>query len=266
MKHICHLIISVFFLTLLAGSVQAQDHQGLYMKLDFLSVERHEINDFMDDIENVLKPVNQARIDAETLKYWYIYKVLYPGSRQTNHNFVTVSICSAICAFENIADHIGEVLSEAELENLLDRYNEIMTPKFAELWRINNSVLRNEDSKPSRYFMLDNMNVNPGSEYTYQMMEDENAKPIHEYRMENGNMEGWELYQLILPRGDEYGYNFATGNFYTHLRDLEFHFTEEIIRQSSPDVDVTAFIENVESIRDLVRSEVYELIDYAVVD
>ena len=264
MKHIHQFISSALLILLIANTVQAQNHQGLYMKIDFLNIERQEINNFKNDINTVLKPVNEARINAGTLKYWYIYKVIYPGSQQTNHNFVTVSICSAICAFENIADQLEEVLTAADLENLMGRYNEIMVPEFSELWSINNSLLRSEDSKPSRYFMLDYMRVKPGMEYTYQMMEDDSARPIHEYRMENGNMEGWELFHLILPRGDEYGYNFATGNYFTHLRDLEFHFNEEIIRQSSPDVDVTEFIENVENIRDLVRSEVFELVDYAV--
>jgi hypothetical protein len=232
------------------------------MKLEFLNIESEEISSFKNDIQEVLMPVNQARIDAGSLKYWYAYRVLYPGSQNTPYNYVIVTICDALCAFENITDHLEGQLSDAQLNHLLPRFNTIMMPKFSELWRINNSVLRMVDSKPSRYFMLDYMRVQPGLEYTYQMMEDDNARPIHEYRMENGNMEGWELYSLILPRGDEYGYNFATGNYFSHLRDVEFHFNEEVIRQSSPDVNVAEFIDNVENVRTLVRSEVLELIDY----
>jgi len=241
---------------------QQNNHQGLYMKLDYLSIDLSDMSSFQNDLEAVIMPLQEARVNSGALKFWYLYKVLYPGSQNTEHNFVTVSICNAICAFEDIPLDISDQFSESELNELMERYDEVIVPKFSELWRINNSVLRTDNSKPARYFMLDYMRVKPGSEYTYQMMEDENARPIHEYRMENGNMEGWELFHLILPRGDEYGYNFATGNYYNRLRDLEFHFNEEVLRQSRPDVNVAEFFENVESIRDLVRSEVLELVDY----
>jgi len=263
MKNIINTLILTlsisFFVTIFA---QSQTHQGLYMKLEFLDIDREDISNFKNSIQSVLKPVNEARINAGSLRYWYAYEVLFPGSQNTPYNYVIVTICDALCAFENISDHIHDQLSAADLEHLLPRFNSIMMPRFSELWRINNSVLRTENSKPSRYFMLDYMRVRPGLEYTYQMMEDDNARPIHEYRMENGNMEGWELFSLILPRGDEYGYNFATGNYFSNLRDVEFHFNEEVIRQSSPDVNVAEFIENVENVRTLVRSEVLELIDY----
>lgn len=263
MKNILYtLILSLSLSFTFTLSAQSQSHQGLYMKLEFLDIDRDDISSFKSEIENVLKPVNEARIKAGALRYWYAYSVLYPGSQNSTHNFVIVTICDAICAFENIEDHLEGQLSAADLENLIPRFNNIMIPRFSELWRINNSMLRSEEAKPSRYFMLDYMRVRPGLEYTYQMMEDDNARPIHEYRIQNGNMEGWELFSLILPRGDAYGYNFATGNYFSHLRDVEFHFNEEVIRQSSPDVNVAEFIENVENVRELVRSEVLELVDY----
>lgn len=263
MKHFINIVFSFGFILLLTSvSLNAQHHQGYYMKLDFLDIDRHEISDFKAELENILKPVSEARIQEGALHYWYVYKVLYPGSRNTTYNYVIVSIYDSNAAFENAASYIADQLADTETGPLVSQYNTIMMPEFSELWRINNSVLRTDESKPSRYFMLDYMRVRPGMEYTYQMMEDENAKPIHEYRMENGNMEGWELFSLILPRGDEYGYNFATGNYFSNLKDVEFHFNEEVIRQTSPDVNVAEFFDNVENTRTLVRSEVLELVDY----
>lgn len=240
--------------------VFTQSHEGLYMKLDYLEVELSDLRSFQNNsIETVLKPVQEARLNAGTLHSWYIYRVLYPGSQNTAHNFVAVTICDAVCAFGNASD---DQFSDSELNDLMHRYDDIVIPNFSELWKISNSALRTEEAKPSRYFMFDYMSVSPSLEYTYMMLEDESAKPIHEYRMENGNMEGWELFSLILPRGDEYGYNFATGNYFNHLKDLEFHFNEEVLRQSRPDVNVVEFFENVENARTLVRSEVWELVDF----
>lgn len=252
----------LLFLTPFVNSVSAQNDQGLYMKIDYLEIDLQQLNSFHNDVESVLKPVSEARIEAGSLESWYIYKVLYPGSQNTDHNFIVVSICAELCNDESINNHMVEFSDSENIADLLSDYHSIMSPNFSELWKINNNIERNSENRPARFLMLDYMNVSPGSEYTYQMMEDDHAKPIHQFRIENGNMEGWELSQLILPRGEEYGYNFSTGNYYNDLKDVEFHFNEEVLRQSRPDADVAAFFQNVENVRDLVRSEVWELISY----
>jgi hypothetical protein len=256
------LLILLFLQAALFSQSFAQDNQGLYMKIDYLEIDLQELSAFQNDVESVLKPVNEARIEAGSMENWYLYRVLYPGSQNTDHNFVAVSICSELCNNESLSDHLDEFSEDDNSAEMLSDYYAIMTPNFSELWKINNSIEHEVDNGPAKFLMLDYMNVSAGSEYTYQMMEDENAKPIHQFRIENGDMEGWELFQLILPRGQEYGYNFSTGNYYNDLRDVEFHFNEEVLRQSRPDADVAAFFQNVENVRDLVRSEVWELVTY----
>jgi hypothetical protein len=242
----------------------AQNNQGLYMKIDYLNIDLQELTSFQSEVESILKPVYEARIEAGAMDNWYLYKVLYPGSQNTDYNFIAVSICSELCTNDNLASQLDEFAdgNGNSSADLLSEYNSVLTPKFSELWKINNSIEHDNANDPARYLMLDYMNVMPGSEYTYQMMEDDHAKPIHQFRIENGNMEGWELFQLILPRGEEYGYNFSTGNYYNDLKNVEFHFNEEVLRQSRPEADVAAFFQNVENVRDLVRSEVWELITY----
>lgn len=256
------LLSILFILAAIHNQATAQDNQGLYMKIDYLEIDLQELSAFQNNVESVLTPVNEARIEAGSMENWALYRVLYPGSKHTDHNFIAVSICNELCNNESLRDHLEEFSEDNDTSQLLSDYYAIMTPNFSELWKINNSIVREHTNGPAQFLMLDYMNVSPGAEYTYQMMEDENAKPIHQFRIENGDMEGWELFQLILPRGEEYGYNFSTGNYYNDLRDVEFHFNEEVLRQSSPDADVAAFFQNVENVRDLVRSEVWELVTY----
>lgn len=257
------LLILLFLQIALFNQGFTQDNEGLYMKIDYLEIDLQELSAFQNDVESVLKPVNEARIEAGSVENWSLYRVIYPGSQNTEHNFVAVSICSELCNNESLRDHLDEFSEGDNSAELLSDYYAIMTPNFSELWKVNNSTVHESESGPAQFLMLDYMNVSPASEYTYQMMEDENAKPIHQFRIENGNMEGWELFQLILPRGEEYGYNFSTANYYNDLKDVEFHFNEEILKQSSPETDVAAFFQNVEDIRDLVRSEVWELVTYS---
>lgn len=260
--HALSLLSLSFYLFILFSSSNAQDNEGLYMKVDYLEIDLQELSAFQNEVETVLIPVNEARIEAGSMENWSLYRVIYPGSQDTEHNFVAVSICSELCNNESLRDHLEEFNQRNNTASLLSDYYAIMTPNFSELWKINNSIVSDRDNGPAQFLMLDYMNVGAGSEYTYQMMEDENAKPIHQYRIDNGDMEGWELFQLILPRGEEYGYNFSTANYYNDLKDVEFHFNEEVLRQSRPDADVAAFFQNVENVRDLVRSEVWELVTY----
>lgn len=256
------LLALCFLLVPLISQSYAQNNQGSYMKIDYLEIDDQELPSFHDDIESVLKPVSEANVEAGEIEKWYLYKVIYPGSHDTNHNIVVVSVCSELCTNEKIAESLNQYAVDHNPSDLLSQYNKIMTPLFSEIWKINNNINSNEDNGPSKFLMLDYMSVTPDAEYTYQMMEDDHAKPIHNYRIENGNMQGWELFQLILPRGEEYGYNFSTANYYNDLKNVEFHFNEEVLRQSSPEADVADFFQNVENVRDLVRSEVWELVSY----
>jgi hypothetical protein len=122
------------------------------------------------------------------------------------------------------------------------------------------------DNEPSHFLMMDYMDVRLGRELEYQMLEDEVAKPLHETRLENNRMDDWEMYQLITPGGMDYGYNFATGNYFTSLSHIEFGFNEELIRSQNPDVNVMEFFEQVWSTRDLVISELWQRIEYTIPD
>jgi hypothetical protein len=263
MKNLLYTIYSVLITSFLFSSaVFSQSHEGFYMHIDYLNVDNSMANKFESDVTDYMKPVQQARIDAEILKAWYIYRVAYPGTQNTFYNYVLITISDDISSFEDIRSQIRESYSSEEADELLEEYHQLMIPNHSELWRINNSVLSSDDAKPSRYFGMDYMKVRPGMEYAYQMMEDEEARPVHETRMEIGTMKGWELFSLITPGGTEYGYNFATGNYYNYLKNIEFGFTEEVIRRSHPETNINEFFENIDRTRDLVRSEIWELVDY----
>lgn len=240
----------------------AQSQEGDYMHNDYIHIDKKDINDFISQIEPQIKRLQQARVDSEVLNKWYIYRVAYPGSQNTIHNFVSVSICSYICSFEDFPESVRDQFSTDDFNQLLRNYRSLMIPTHSELWRINNSVVREENLEPARYFSMDYMKVAPGMEYAYQMMEDEIARPLHDQRMENDTMEAWQLFSLVLPGGTQYGYNFATGNHFKNLKDFEFGFTDELIRQTHPNTNINEFFENIARTRDPVRIEIWELLDF----
>lgn len=262
MKKITLVLLQLLLLVLISQPSLAQSMQGYYMHIDYVNVEKDDIPVFKNHIAKILKPVQESRISEEVIAGWYIYQVAYPGTQDPAYNYVVVSLSEDLTDFDDSNEQTFNRISQMSGTQMAEDFRDMLIPFRSELWRINNSVLPNDSAKVSKYFIMDYMNVRLGMEYAYQMMEDEVALPIHEYRMQIDRMNGWELFSLIVPGGTEYGYNFATGNYYSDLRDFEFGFTEEIIRQSHPGTDVNEINETFSETRDLVRSEVWELIDY----
>lgn len=262
MKKITLLTVQLLLFLLISQLGMAQSIEGYYMNIDYISVDKNDIPEFENHISNILKPVQESLINEDVIAEWYLYKVAYPGTQDPSYNYVVVSLSEELEDFDDSSEQIFNRISEMSDSDMTDELQKMLIPYRSELWRINNSVLTAEDSRASKYFMMDYMDVQLGMEYAYQMMEDEVALPIHRHRMDIDQMNGWELFSLIVPGGTEYGYNFATGNYFSEIWHIEFGFTEEIIRQSHTGTDVNEINETFAETRDLVRSEVWELIDY----
>lgn len=250
-----NVILRIFLLLILSvGIVTAQSSSNSYFKIDYLQVENDQQEQFFSFIENEVKPDVTNRLNEGEINYWKVYRVLFSGDRSYNYNYILKTSANSIDAFDYHNNSSIDLLSPSSVANKF-------SVQLSELWMVKISELRDEEKVESPYLMMDFMNVNLGRELEYQMLEDEVAKPLHVDRMEKDRMDGWEMYQLITPGGQDYGYNFSTGNFFNELAHIKFGFNEELIRSRNPDVNLMEFFDIVWSTRDLVKSEVWYLID-----
>jgi len=253
---ILKLTVAVALLPLLLLS---QNRQGVYLKVDYLTVDHSQLTEFKNSIIPQLEEHKNVRISSGDIDSWIIYRVLYSGSGSNKYNYVSITSASSMSSFDELNTNQSDLLlnfSERDMYEL----------NKSELWRVRNSLVGEMTESPSNFLMMDYMLVRLGRELEYQMLEDEVAKPLHEQRIEREIMDAWEMYQLIAPGGTEYGYNFATGNFFTHLEHIEFGFNEELIRTQNPNVNLMEFFEHIWSTRDLVRSEIWQRIGYVTHD
>jgi hypothetical protein len=237
----------------------AQSQRGEYLKIDYLNVSEQQIENFKDNVINQMKQYKGERLEAGEIDSWILYRVLFSGSGSSNYNYVSITSSATIDSFDEFNNDYPNEVEKLSEENLF-RINK------SELWTVRNTMTDTMDNEPSHFLMMDYMDVRLGRELEYQMLEDEVAKPLHETRLENNRMDDWEMYQLITPGGMDYGYNFATGNYFTSLSHIEFGFNEELIRSQNPDVNVMEFFEQVWSTRDLVISELWQRIEYTIPD
>ena len=246
-------------LLLLPLLINAQSQRGEYLKIDYLNVSADQMQNFNDEVIQEIKEYKDQRLTNGDIDSWILYRVLFSGSASNDYNYVSITSTSSLDAFDAFNNNFENAMGEMSEDNQFDISK-------SELWTVRNTMKDELNGEPSHFLMMDYMHVKLGRELEYQMLEDEVAKPLHQMRVDNNRMDDWEMYQLITPGGIDYGYNFATGNYFTNLSHIEFGFNEELIRSQNPDVDVMEFFEQVWSTRDLVTSELWQRLEFSVPD
>ncbi|GAA5522638.1 hypothetical protein Asal01_02600 [Fodinibius salicampi] len=249
----------VLFTLTLTGTLFSQNLNDGYKKIDYISVSQSEVSSFMNLAVNDLTNAYQQLIAESDLIDWRLYYVEYPGGEKSGYNFVSIASAPDLATFEDIFSDISAnryVPPEAQISSLS---NKIVK---TELWKVEDAIgdsSRNQNN-PSKYMTMDYMEVSQGKYPDYLMLEDEVAKPIHSERINEDIMAGWEVYSLITPGGVEYGYNFATGNYYDELSNIEYGFTDEIINQAmGENANIPELFNTIYETRDLVKIELWKL-------
>jgi hypothetical protein len=260
------LLLFPFLLCLLTLSTAfAQSQRNDYKKIDYLDINQEHLKKFTQLVNKDLKSQYRKLINSGDLKSWSLYMVQYPGGEKSNYNFVSTATTNSLDAID---EHFSAIATPDFIPaglgtNGQKHLNNISTVVKSELWKVENCLKSDSSLKPSRFMTMDYMNVAPGKSPDYLMLEDEIAKPIHNERVKRDRMDGWEVYSLILPGGVNYGYNYATGNYFEKLGHVEFGFNNEIIRQTmGSNSDVPELFETIYATRDLVKVELWELVDF----
>jgi hypothetical protein len=217
------------------------------------------MQNFNDEVIQEIKEYKDQRLANGDIDSWILYRVLFSGSASNEYNYVSITSTSSLEAFDAFNNNFENAMGNMSEDNQFDISK-------SELWTVRNTMKDELDGEPSHFLMMDYMHVKLGRELEYQMLEDEVAKPLHQMRVDNNRMDDWEMYQLITPGGIDYGYNFATGNYFSNLSHIEFGFNEELIRSQNPNVDVMEFFEQIWSTRDLVTSELWQRLEFSVPD
>lgn len=250
-----------FLLCIIICSASFGQSQETYKKIDYINVEAEHLDQFLDRVENNLKSDYSNLVETGDIRSWHLYKVQYPGGKESNYNFISITTAESISSFE---DQFTEVSNLAFVpSNSSEDFTDISSLIKSEMWKVENDTLLEDNGNTKPYMTMDYMDVTPGKEMDYLMLEDEIAKPIHKERIEQQKMAGWEVYSLILPSGTGYGYNYATGNYFESLEHTEFGFTNEVIRQAmGPNSNIPELFNTIYATRDLVKVELWQLVTY----
>ncbi len=123
----------------------------------------------------------------------------------------------------------------------------------------------NTQQKPPKYFEIDYMKVDPIKESDYLKLEREQWKPLHQERIKEGKIRSWYLFGIQFPSGTDEKYNYVTVNAFDQFGQLEDPYADadKLLAKVHPGMKVDDFLSRTVQGRNLVRSEVWVLIDQA---
>jgi hypothetical protein len=252
-----------FIICMLASTVFAQNSSlNNYKKFDYVRVDEGSMDQFLKLAEQELKPRFQELTDSDVLSSWSLYYVRFPGGEKSNYHLISIATATNIDTLLNtFSDLRLPSYIPANTSEKIQKLASTSTLVKSELWKVENALPINGNADlPSTYMTMDYMEVAPGKNPDYLMLEDEVAKPIHQERMDKNAMAGWHVYSLISPSGSSYGYNFSTANFFNQASDIEFGFTNEVINQSmGKNANVSELFNTIYTTRDRVKVELWKL-------
>lgn len=260
------ILLTGFLILFVVSFSYSQTERLDYKKVDYITVENGSEQEFLEKAKGAMSSAYQQLVDEGDIKSWRLYKVNYPGGERSKYNYVSVVTVGDMHSFQENFSNISALyfLPDTKDAKRLSNLTSMLDIYASEIWKVRSLIPTDSlpDTTPSRYMTMDFMNVAQGRGLEYLMLEDEVAMPLHKERINRDNMMGWEVYSLILPGGTEYGYNYATGNYFDQIEDVEFGFTQELIKQTMPGTDVAELLDTIYETRDLVKSELWELITY----
>lgn len=116
-----------------------------------------------------------------------------------------------------------------------------------------NIIAQNADAE---YVIVEYMKVKPGMWDKYRQCE-EAWKLIHQYRLKQGLITGWELEQVMYPDGTSTEYDFLTITHYKNWKATEGGGGWYDAAMKTLPADKREIAENAELYRDLVKSEIW---------
>ncbi|MDZ7808632.1 MAG: hypothetical protein U5K71_16210 [Gracilimonas sp.] len=241
-------------------AVFAQTEENAYLNIEYLKVESDDHNEFEKLVKEEWKEIYAKEHSPEKLIGWYFYRVVYPGGQGSEYNYTIITTYKDPNTLVQVSDALEKQIQDNQ-NGLMERTQDIMTRQFSELWKTEAGIYNENDQQVSEFLLMNYMMVNPGKGAEYLTLENDMARPLHEVRIENGEMHSWRTYSLLQPGGSDYKYNFATADHFTEMNHIEFGFTNELIKSVMPGTDINEMFDAIFATREIVKSETWQLVD-----
>ena len=246
-------------------TAHSQGIPSLFVVVDFMKVQPENYGKYLEVEQEIWKPMHQERINQGIIVGWYLYAVEFSGSSD-EYNYVVITLYDNSEKLENpwMPDIPGKVHPEKNIEEIMkqtyDSRNHIKSELFYSIATAPEIPLE----KPAAYMQVNYMKVEPAFQSNYEQLESEIWLPIHNESIRSGRTTGWGLWSSLFPRGAERPYQYITLNAfseYSYVFELDFSIPFKNIH---PEKDFAEAQEKTRQLRKIARTELWDLIDYAI--
>jgi len=262
------ILLGALSVGMIAPRALAQPERVVYLLVDYMKVPPGGAEEYVAMEQEIWKPVHQERMRRGLLTNWSLYDVSYT-TPDAPYSYVTLNVFED---FERLEMTPSEEIfaaahPEADYEAMMERTMAAREIVHAEVWQlVDTAVSTTETGPPGRYLVVNFMDAPAGAGEEYLAAESDIWKPIHQRRIDAGEMSGWAIYSLVLPRGESMHYNFGTVDFFNEPNDVVGAVDDATIRASHPDVSeagIEAMLTRTNEARSIHKSDLWTLIDTA---
>ncbi len=252
-------LLTCIFALLLVSQSYSQTKEGAYLNVDYLKVSSEDMTSFEEMISFKWKEIINKEIGDNKITGFYLYKVIYPGGQLSDYNYALIRTYAKISSIVEVNKRLKTQLASRK-DNLEKLTLGLATHQYSQLWKTEAGIFNIADKHLSQYMVMNYMRVTPGKELEYLALENDIARPLHIERLKQGMMYNWRTYSLIMPAGASVGYNFTTADYYDKIENIEFEFTNDIMKKAMPRANVTETLNAINSAREIQNSELWQLL------
>lgn len=251
------LLLTVF---VLSQSSLAQNNSPVFARAISQKVAPGKEQEFEKFMTDVMKPIHQLRKQKGKITNWYLFKVHFSGTNDA-YNYIAVHYYNS---WQNTEDNeewsalMKQANPKADVAAQAAKIRDLRTIVSEQLY-YRAAAIEPKAATPFKYVMVDFMKVKPGMTNEYSKVEEE-WKPFHQHLADNGKAAGWGLWSLIFPGGSSRPHDYVTSSRYTNYAQLGELDYAEMMKAVYPSTDPQTIFDRAEKSRDLVRSELWELI------
>jgi hypothetical protein len=246
------------------GTVLGQENSNLVIVVDLMKVKPGEGENYVALEQSVWKPIHQERIKKGIIVGWVLYQVMFTGA-DDEYNYATVNVYANPANLEN-------PYQESDYEKILPGkdINEEFEKTINTRTLVRSQVLSRsnyaypgggETAAPHKYITVNYMKSIPGGNLV--QLENELSKPTAEELIKSGQWAGWSVWSNLFPRGSGMESDFVTVDYHPDFSKLASANYMQAFLKAHPGKEWTEFTEKIGNSRNMVRSELWKVIDSA---
>lgn len=256
------LILALLIFSGISTTCYSQDDLAIYTNVSMMKVEQGNEGNYVDVERTFWKPVHQELVKQGKIFGWFLYRVQYTGTGDA-YNYVTVTQYRGSDhldggysneLFEKVHPNVpASMISEQTMQS-----RDLVSSRLLE-WTLQS--FPEEQREPSRYAVVNYQKSTPGGNY-FALRRD-HVKPAFDLAVKEGNIEGWGLWATRFPSGNDMPYNWVSADFYNKFDEIGNYGFQDVIKRANPDSNMDEIMPKIGASREMVKSELWELIDYA---